>query len=453
MIDCQLIFAQTQPNINDLIRDLSNSDYEIRNKATGKLIYRGESVRPYIEECAKTNTDGETLERVKIILKSLELFNKYQFTFSEELLEWYPEIYLDFENENVATKVKVLTRITEVDSRKKPKHLVAEKDIAFIVDELLRSCGADLDETCKIDIFMIVTGTIMTHQEDGVDVTNGWGTKIPVNANTIAGFLHDESIAVRTIAISVLTDIKANEYLDFFVKLLSDENSIIRAKAAIAVGKLGEFETVKLIVPLLSDEESLVRVDAISAIKYANAKDLISHVVPLLKDKELLVRLNAISAIVNFEAKEYKNDILELLDDPEDIVKSSAIDAVGKLNMTEAVLELCQLLNNENVLIRSRVLSTLGLLKARSAIDDIKKELHDENWYIKGWAIIVLTELGEERIVPKESIESLKRIYNQLLILEGLEGEDGKRVITAFRKLGVSENDIENIRTVNKKKE
>lgn len=279
---------------------------------------------------------------------------KKRVKFSEGILKEFPDLYRDLARLDAPGKFDLLQKITTYDHEKdKYKHQdkVTNKDIAGLIDEILRDGGKRLTFKQTNIICVICKGMTIDHIDYGPPVEkirSGWHTPIP-------------------------------EVVPYIIKLLKDKNSAVRKSAVEILGQLRVKEAIPEIIKLLKDKNKFVRESAVDVLHHRRVKEAIPEIIKLLKDKDERVRRRALYALSSLGGK-------------------------------QAIPELVNLLKDESRYVRRSALEALGQLDAKEAIPEIMKLLKDEERGVRGTAAILLVELGAKDKVPKEVMEDIKSI-------------------------------------------
>lgn len=367
-------------NINELIKQLGDADWRMREKAQEALEEIGEPAEVMLKE-ASQGPDPEVRMRVTRILRMIEV--KKRVKFSEPFLKEFPNIYYDLLYKLDTTgKFELLQEVTAKDNEGNYKYQnkVINQDIAGLIGEILLDDGKGLTDMQKKIILCISTGG-----EVGEEDVSG------KNYRRLGGWCKP-----------------ITESVPHIIKLLRDKDFRIRWRTIDALGLLGAKESIPEIIKLLQDENEYVRKTAVSSLGRLGAKETILEITKLLKDGDAMVRLKTICTLCTLKAKETISEIMKLRKDEHQDVRRYVARALVALGAKEIIPEILEFLKDDNLYVRIDAACILSQIRGKESIPEIVKLLQDDNLYARGCAAILLGELGAKDKVPKEVTEGIK---------------------------------------------
>lgn len=387
-----------------------------------------------------------------------------QILFSPQLLELYPGIYADLANKDTSAKFNVLQKAVLCNG-------ITGKDIDLIVNEIILNAGKDLSFDQKMALCFFCNGSPFV-SADGKIRFEQKPTKSPLSAKAyLKHFLNDSDEGIRSVAVTMLAGFKDYRYKADILNLMHDNSDLVKANVIGALGMLKVTEIQNDIKLLLLDNSVQIRKAAISYIELLemrdhipnlisllekeewhaiqnnvllllgkwNAQDAIKSIMPILNRKEdpSGIRSNAIWALQQMKAKEAVNEIMALAKDEDYRVRIGVASFIGEMNVNDGMPILIKMCNDEIVAVRIQVVLSLGLFEFEGRIEQLKLLLEDRDQLVRGWAAIVLLELGFSSAETAKFKNDIIEVY--------IKYRFGNRGKTALQKIGVSNEEIEEI--------
>jgi HEAT repeat protein len=243
--------------------------------------------------------------------------------------------------------------------------------------------------------------------------------------------LNNDDAEVRTLAVTILGELKDSDSSDNLKALLKDESRSVRIRAAVALHKLGDNtgleEIVRILVtkPQLSKNPKALermkavaagtkRIEAALALSEVDDKKSIPLLTKLLDDDDGRVADACLVSLARLGDASVKNKFLsalestvpqvrakaaETLGDIGDAtcfiplrkrlkdwsrdVKAAATVALGKLRDKESIPVIREMLWDKDEIIRENAAKALGLIKDPETLDQLRKLLEDPNGTVR----------------------------------------------------------------------
>ena len=320
---------KTDSKIEQLIKQLEDDNWQVRENAQKELINIGAPAEEAIVNLSKT-TDTETQLRASMILKAIEVSKRAKF--SESFIKEFPDIYQDLALANTAAKFKLLSRISNNLADDKIKHRIVTRDIANLIGEVLLDSGKDLTDMQKQVLLDLSTGS------------DGQLPLIPEAANHIRKLLSDQNIYVRTAAAHTLSILDDRAAIPEIRKLLDNKDQYIRQATILSLGTLGDSGVKAELREMLN-------------VKYPNQESLLGHVAWTLGqigDKESLPQVMKLA----------KSDSWD--------TKSGALEALGKIGNKDIIPQIIPFLKDKNDFVRGY--AAISIIEL-GGINEVSKEL------------------------------------------------------------------------------
>jgi len=171
-----------------------------------------------------------------------------------------------------------------------------------------------------------------------------------------------------------------------------DSDTNVRINAIGAVAELGGKEIEADLVGFLSDDEVEVRTVALRGLaneRFAGALDEVGRV--LVEDEGL--RGAAIDVLGNLGSTDAVPYLIQVTGDPDEDVRTRTAFALGKLRDARGVPSLIEMLGDESWTVRANAAQALGMIGEPSARDALRKLLQDSNEQVRAVAESALGKL------------------------------------------------------------
>lgn len=227
----------------------------------------------------------------------------------------------------------------------------------------------------------------------------------------LSDVLQDQSVRVRSEAISELVAAGAQQVCQELAEVLKDENPVLRTEVAYALGQLGGDVAQAALLETLSDNDSQVRHAAVQALLYLARvavvfpEDLLPALLSGLQSEDKRLRTSA-SLVLSQLGPAVVDELLPYVEHSTPRLRASVIYVLGESGDGRALSVLTQALNDPISRVRT------------AAAESLEKLLH--------CAIQPLLDAVEqEGELKAQSIVSMGRLFHQLKpILENTSSQD-----------------------------
>jgi HEAT repeat protein len=320
-ITCVLIFVigynssslkseeKTNSKIEQLIKQLDDDDWQIREKAQKELINIGAAAEEAVIT-ASNSTDSETKLRASLILKAIGVSKRVKF--SEAFIKEFPDIYQDLALSDNNAKFKLLNNVSNKLADDKIKDEVVTQDIANLIGETLLDSGKNLTDLQKQRLLDLSTG---------IDKEL---PLIPESAIHIRKLLNDQNIYVRAATAHTLAILDDRTAIPEIRKLLDNKDQYIRQSVILSLGTLGDNGVKAELKEMLNG-------------KYPNQESLFGHIawtMGQIEDKESLPKVMELAKSASWETR------------------SGAVLAFGKIGTKDIIPQIMPFLKDTNEFVR-----------------------------------------------------------------------------------------------------
>lgn len=205
---------------------------------------------------------------------------------------------------------------------------------------------------------------------------------------------------VRLQAAYILGTLADKRAVPSLVKALQDSHYAVRGAAAIALGSLGDLAAIEPLVRCASDEEAWVRSEVMKAFGRLRSPASLVAIVAALDDSDWKVRFQSARTLGRLgEARailplariiEAGIDNTEVIDEARASLKKLA----PSLDSSEIQT---RLRTNDDKHERARAAVILGVLGDKGAVPALIEALGDKEPYVRGYAALALSSLGDSR--------------------------------------------------------
>ncbi|MEW6557456.1 MAG: HEAT repeat domain-containing protein [Elusimicrobiota bacterium] len=256
-----------------------------------------------------------------------------------------------------------------------------------------------------------------------VAVDNIGRKRNPADAPVLIEALSDSDPSVRIIACDCLGLMREQSATDKIITLLQDKEAQLRQSACVALGYIGDPKAIApLIERIKTDTDTAVRTQAVLILGNMRAQQSVDTLVPLLKDTNLDIRLISVQALGkignNSAAPEIKNALNTAIEESKtekepyrqtqyNRLITESIKASGDLNDKSTEPLLLMLLQNDDKSIKITAATALGKIGNKSGLDVAKEFAADKDDMLRMQAVEALGFIGDASVVPM-----LEKIYN-----------------------------------------
>lgn len=339
---------ELRTEIDGLIQCLDNENAGIKQSAVIKLINLGSAVVPLLDK-AYFNAASEKQEFLKIVRKGIVL--KDRLFFSDELLESYPAVYLDFASEDMPGQFELFLKLMALDENGYPFYDVTDEDSGSLYSEFLIRNYKELTKNQKILLCRLARGPI---DFNNGKLQYGWHKKITFVAGQLSKLLKDKDEDVFDEAIMFFAQIAVEDGIDSYV--LSELNLN----------------------------------------RYFHSEQIVQSIVLASKGK-------------------MNNSLKQCLLNKYPHIRAMAAEAIGDAFIIDAVGAIKPLLRDDSQFVRQSTVRSLAKLNAKEVMKDFSDLLKDENEDVRAWAGVGLSELGGDKSIIKAVCPELEKLYNDLV--------------------------------------
>ena len=344
--------------VEDLIRDLSGSDYSARRKAEQALMAMGEpAVSALVRHLG--DIDLPVRDGVAQVLRGGTFHSRHKAEIERRLIA-------ALGSEQAALRAAASAQ------------LVALKD-AGLAGRLIGELKSD-DPVRREEVIDLLTTLPRTQTED-----------------PLLAAVQDEDARVRSAAAYVIGESAIEEGAPRLETALGDDDAEVRGHAAAALAALRP-TTPGLKEHLMAALESrygYVRRRAVAGLAEVAGADAMSSLTAALGSKEEGVRAEAAAALGIVGDPAAAPSLSQALTDPSPRVRMHAALALGDLGARSAAPDLIAALADSAVDVRRCAASALGKLRCKHAVPGLLELLGKEDAAVHPWAGLALVRLGE----------------------------------------------------------
>jgi HEAT repeat protein len=453
--------------VEKLMKELDDDDFETREKATEKLVqlWEDETARKSIDEAlAKGKQTGSS--EVKYRCESIEARVEFFRRFNESVLSdlGIPELKR-FQDADEATALTIFEKcMLNADTQK--KYGFQEKSQQAVLAEC--TAGKLKSDPGKLRFLDFIDGQTLKGCARGVAMflkdQNGsmrgraasvLGVRLKDReyVENIAALLQDTDDSARAEAVWALCSLRAKEYAEDIGKMMGTETSDqVKQRALTGLGELRSSEWAKVAAGLLRDPSWIVRAEAVKHLGSVAPEEYSKELTDMLKDKDHWPRIYAgyalrrlggkhvegiekmlddMSARLKTEADDDEmlgaliticalddsrkrvKDVAERLKDESALVRRQAIGVLGhSWKIGEYAGEIASMLGDGDAQVRASAASTLGLLCASKYAKEVSTLLQDADAWARGRAAETLAMFGAKEYAG-EIAKLLKDVESQ----------------------------------------
>ncbi|MBN1384660.1 MAG: HEAT repeat domain-containing protein [Elusimicrobia bacterium] len=283
---------------------------------------------------------------------------------------------------------------------------------AFSSQALLAQIGVKIQQ--KSDFYQMLKSTEASQRRSAVD--NIGRKKNSKDAPVLIEMLNDPDPGVKIAACDALGLMREQSATDKIISLLDDKEPQVRQSACVALGYIGNPKAKpELVKRVTKDSSDSVRTQAILILGNMRAEESVDTLIDVLEDKNLDVRLLSVQALGKIEDQKASpavkkclmNAISEMKGETDNFrlgqyrrLISESAKTLGNLKDTSAEGELKELLDNDDSSIKLSAASALGQLGNKSGLSIAEKLTKDDNIMIRTQAVQALGNIGDSSSIP-----------------------------------------------------
>lgn len=373
--------------VRKLAACLNSESSQARESARNSLIGIGIPAVPYLCDMLSTCKDAEVIAHIKFILAVIPIYGRARF--SEELLNAYPDIYIDLSVSDEPGRLKILVKILEIDEESEVKFVI--DDFVYVIAEILRDGGGGLSVRQKKDICAFCTGYGLGDSGgDGLYGMSGYFT-LEGAAPHLAKLLYDGDSDVRVAALNALIPLDCWVLEGHIDALLDDPDPDIRRTALSALRTVQLDDAEERVESMLRDSDCNVRLSALSVLVDITETGIDKDVFLSFKDDPVAMRLEALEVIRKSSSAAYWKGVEIMFADEDGGVRSCAIRAISESKDRLLAEEyIAKALKDSDYRVRKAGIDTASDLGIKEATGDIIGLFTDNSLQIRISAIRAL---------------------------------------------------------------
>ncbi|MFH1227965.1 MAG: HEAT repeat domain-containing protein [Planctomycetota bacterium] len=333
--------------IDELIGQLGNEQWEMREKASEQLVRLGLLARPALEK-ALSNEDAEIRERAVQLIA----LNKWREPFSRRMDKFIDQL----KNKNFSDKVLVndmvyflshdesLVLIDILKDNSQPP------DVRYLVATALRNVANVNFKSINNDILQLYSG----EKNENMRVALIWlmskcGKDEKITALLVSA-LNEPSHEIKRTALSALGEIGDNSVLPEILKMLRGPDSNIKSSVLYALNKFRDESVTKELVRVMKEDSSInIRTQAIGMLANYTGPKLIPEFLGLLKnDKDPYVQQTLLGALGQYRNEKTISPVLiSMYKTAHLAVQPNILSAIQSIGDKDSIPLLIELLSQE----------------------------------------------------------------------------------------------------------